>query len=699
MFGKRKRDLKPSIFQILFLLVFLPIIFVFLILYSLWIKQLNNEFIKHEKIVEKQIIERYIESTKNHVNTVVKFIDEERTERLNIIKRFSKERTLKIYGIIEDIYSKYKDKKSSSEIQSLILKRIRQFIKVDKISYVSIKQTDGICVMCSSLPALEGSNVLYMQDRNGVYVVKKEINRAIHSGGFVRYRWYNKKRNYVIERLSYVRLFKPFNWVVSSGYYIDEFDSQTKKDIVEILRNYRYGENKNNYVFIARLISLNGGDCYALGVLNPNTTRQYEGKCLSSNVKDANGNYFRRDILKQLKNKGWALVAYYYKIPDSDAFGKKISFIKIYKPWNWIVGSGFYVKDAQFATQTTMKNLSVITDDLEQKTKIAIVAIILVFFILFCIIYAIFERILGNFSREFKRSIQNKTLLDTDLVNLKEISSIVEFGNQIIELVKESEEKLNSFNKLLKEQVEEISQKLREKDAAIFQRSKYAQMGEMMSMIAHQWRQPLNAINTAVVNLQMRAMLNEEIKSSEIEECANLVQNLNRGLSQTISDFMRFFKRDNSKIEFDLKDTINKALNMIEYLFSSHKIEVVLDIKEDITILGYPQELMHIIINLVSNAKDVIIEREIKNPKIFIKAYIDNGNAKIAVEDNAGGIDNDAIDKIFNLYFTTKDESKGTGIGLYMSKMSIEKNFNGTIKAYNSESGAVFEISLPLNNK
>ncbi len=647
-------------------------------------------------MIKKQVMAKYIDSTKNHVETVINFIDKERKQRLNILKRFTKDRSLRVYYIIDSVYKKYNGKLPHEKIKNIVRKKIKEFVKRNRDSYAFIVNTKGRCVLCTTLPALEDNNIIYIQDRYGKYVVKEEIEKAKNGGGFVNCRWYSPKRSFSTERLSYVKLFKPYGWVVGSGYYVDKFSQTIKNDIRDILRNYRYGDSMHNYIFISRLININGGDCYALGILSPNVTKEYEGKCISSNVKDIKGKYFRRDALRQLRKKGWALVKYYYKIPDSNKYGKKIAYIKLYKPWNWIVGSGFYVKDAEFAMQKTLESVDMIAQKLKYKAGRYVLAVSIFVVLVVFTLYVFTKRILEGYANKFKHSVHNKTMIDKDSICIKEMSDVIEYGNSIIDLVKTQEEKLNEFNKTLQKRIDEATKKLREKDAVIFERSKYAQMGEMMSMIAHQWRQPLNAVSSAVVNIQMKAMLGENVGTEEIEKCASFVQNRNRDLSNTINDFMTFFRKSDTPLRFNVKEAVEKSVKMLDYVFSLNNIELLLDIGDGIVIVGYPQELVHIMINLINNAKDAIRENDIEKGKITIKAKQKDNFCIISVKDNAGGIDESILDKVFELYFTTKENSKGTGIGLYMAKMSIEKNFNGSIKAFNEDCGAVFEISIPI---
>ena len=161
-------------------------------------------------------------------------------------------------------------------------------------------------------------------------------------------------------------------------------------------------------------------------------------------------------------------------------------------------------------------------------------------------------------------------------------------------------------------------------------------------------------------------------------------------MSQTIDDFTNFFKKDTKKVEFCPREIIEDALKLIEGRLKQNKVNVEVEFIKTESILGYRSEFSQVILNIINNAIDVLKERDIKNRKIWIRIR----GKKIEIEDNAGGVPEEIKDKIFEPYFTTKFQSQGTGIGLYMSKVIINQHFNGELFAYNSDKGAIFVIDL-----
>ena len=247
---------------------------------------------------------------------------------------------------------------------------------------------------------------------------------------------------------------------------------------------------------------------------------------------------------------------------------------------------------------------------------------------------------------------------------------------------------LQNLNYTLEERVKEEVEKNIQKDKQLELQSRMALMGELLSMIAHQWRQPLNALSAIVSNLKLDLMLGSFDKN-ELAKIVDKMENLIIHLSHTIDDFRKFYREDNQFVKIKISKIIDDSINIVLPSLKAHSIDLKVDIKDDFELTTMPNRLKQVLLNIIKNASDVLQERNIKNPTIKIEVK----NKTIFIKDNAGGIKNDIIDKIFEPYFTTKNEKNGTGLGLYMSKTIIEK-LNGNIEVYNDENGAVFKIEL-----
>jgi len=222
-------------------------------------------------------------------------------------------------------------------------------------------------------------------------------------------------------------------------------------------------------------------------------------------------------------------------------------------------------------------------------------------------------------------------------------------------------------------------------------------MGEMVSMIAHQWRQPLAAISAGCVNLKVQNEMGI-LNNQTTVEIVDKIEEYTQHLSKTIDDFMNFFKPNKEKIFTTANDLIEETLNIVGASVKNHHIIVIKEINCDDEFKTYSNELKQVLMNIIKNAKDALVEKEIEDPVIKIKAYKEDKNIVIEISDNAGGIPEDIIDKIFDPYFSTKGKN-GMGIGLYMSKIIAEEHCGGELTVKNGEKGAVFTLKLPINSE
>ncbi|MCT7580842.1 sensor histidine kinase [Aliarcobacter butzleri] len=272
-------------------------------------------------------------------------------------------------------------------------------------------------------------------------------------------------------------------------------------------------------------------------------------------------------------------------------------------------------------------------------------------------------------------------------------NSFNEMAGKIEDLIKE-EKKLNCN---LEQKVQIETSKQKEQEQLLIQQTRLAAMGEMIGNIAHQWRQPLNALGLVLQNLKFSYDMGE-LDEKMMDKSINKADMLTKNMSKTIDDFRNFFKPNKSKEKFGINQNINKAIELVESTFEHHNIKLEKNFSSDeLEFHGFPNEFSQVILNILTNAKDAIIENKILNPLVIVETKIENDNICISIKDNANGIDENIVNKIFEPYFTTKDEGKGTGIGLYMSKIIIENNMNGKIEVYNLEKGANFIIKLPIN--
>jgi len=251
--------------------------------------------------------------------------------------------------------------------------------------------------------------------------------------------------------------------------------------------------------------------------------------------------------------------------------------------------------------------------------------------------------------------------------------------------------KLMDDNKSLKKQLEVMSSQIDTKDKIVIEQSKMASMGEMINNIAHQWRQPLAEVTSLLMKLEVKIRIKHSISNVELLDTIDSSNHILKFMSHTVDDFRNFFTINKEKKTFLIVEQISTALNIMKSSLQKHHIKVNLIIKNNISLYGFPNEYIQVLINIISNAKDIIITNKIENKKIIIKVYIKNGKSVVEIEDNGGGINITPLNKIFEPFYTNK-EKDGTGIGLFMSKLIVEDNMHGKLTVVNKNDGACFYI-------
>jgi PAS domain S-box-containing protein len=258
----------------------------------------------------------------------------------------------------------------------------------------------------------------------------------------------------------------------------------------------------------------------------------------------------------------------------------------------------------------------------------------------------------------------------------------------------EKRRELEEINSSLELRITQALDDLRQKDQILILRDRQAVMGEMIHNIAHQWRQPLNTLGLMVQQLPIyygSAEFNREFLEENTEKSMDLIMHM----SQTIDDFRDFFKPEKQAVAFSVNQVITRTLPLIEMSFQQQEqIKITIDSEGDPMVNGYPNEYAQVLLNILMNARDALVGHNPDVALISIRTFAKAGKTVVTVSDNAGGITDDIIDRVFDPYFTTKGPDKGTGIGLFMSRSIIEKSMGGRLTVRNSGSGAEFKIEV-----
>jgi C4-dicarboxylate-specific signal transduction histidine kinase len=273
--------------------------------------------------------------------------------------------------------------------------------------------------------------------------------------------------------------------------------------------------------------------------------------------------------------------------------------------------------------------------------------------------------------------------------------------NQIEAIIKDITDIENTKNELLEHKnfidikVEKNIESLRKKDDIMLAQSRLASHGELISMLAHQWRQPLSSISTTLANIQLQIQLNIFDKKEVESEIESINESMKK-LNEKIDEFRLFFQPIENKTTIRVDNIIKNSVSLLEQTLNENKIDVKLELNCDIKMTTYPNKITQIVLNIIKNSIEQLLESKVKTPYISIKCNIeDNKILFIRVADNGGGISDEIIFNIFDPYFSTKGKN-GVGLGLFISQTIANKYLDGDIKAYNNKDGAVFLIELPI---
>lgn len=535
---------------------------------------------------------------------------------------------------------------------------------------------------------------------------------------------------------------------IANSLYEKYKDTKTAKEIKKLIQdalvNIRFNDGRG-YFFIYSL----DYECILLPV-----ARRLEGTSFY-NFKDGKGMYLTREIIKQIKKeKEGYLTWWYHKPGDMKKQYEKIGYNKYFEPLDWFIGTGEYVKDfeetikaditARLSTYSYGNDSYIFVFDKDANTiahpdKTKIDTNILINQNIDRL--HLRKKMLKLAEQEEGGFLEYSFTKYTTLKNTEKISYVMKFKDwdwvigsgfytdDLKELIENKEVELQELNQqqldtiifissifmiiiialslllsyTIQNRFENYKLKVRLKDKMITEQSKMAAMGEMLGNIAHQWRQPLSTISTGATGMLAQKEYGL-LKDEQFEVTCNAINDNAQYLSKTIDDFKNFIKGDRTKKVFNLKENIQSFVHLIEGSIKTHNIKLILDVKEDITVDGYENELIQCFINIFNNSKDVLKEHIPKNRLILISASVDDENTIIKFTDNGKGIPEDILPKIFEPYFTTKHQSQGTGLGLNMTYKFIVNGMSGTIVAQNvsfkyqneSYSGAEFTISIPL---
>ncbi|MGA1932021.1 sensor histidine kinase [Arcobacter sp. YIC-464] len=590
--------------------------------------------------LKERFIEKSKEDIRNQVDLVYEYINYEKLNSTKNLKNSLKKEVQQAHRIMTHIYEKYKDTKTKEEIVQKIKDALRNHTFNDGRGYFYIYDLEARNILHPLKPELEGKDLLDFQDKKGNYI-SKDILKGLSTNDEFFYELYWNKPKYL--DIQFKKITYNFKFK-PYGWFIGtgEYLDDFEKTLKKKILDYiqKINQTNENYVFV---IDYKGN---YLSHINKN----YIG-LNRIDLKDSNSFYITKEIIKSAK-EGDGYLTYNSTVkPKTGKTYKKTTYVKGFDYWQWAIATGFYMDELESNLKTIEKEAMLRKKDDFYN--------ILIFGILLSVIFILISIFL---SRQLKYK----------------------------------------FLKHKKELIKQINRN-NEKDLILSQQAKMAAMGEMIGNIAHQWRQPLNAITTQSSGLKFKNEFTT-LDKKEIDESMDNITHTVEYLSNTIDDFKDFFNPKKQYVKFTIEELLSKVDKLLGVHYRNRGITIIKNIDE-IEVLGYENELLQVLINIFNNAKDEFERNKVEKRYIFIEAKEFDDKVIIKIKDNALGIPEDIINNIFKAHFTTKQKSNGTGIGLYMSKQILKRFANGDIEASNvsfdyknvSYKGACFKLTIQKN--
>ncbi|NVJ53140.1 MAG: cache domain-containing protein [Campylobacteraceae bacterium] len=750
--------------RILNIIKYSPIIFILFcsVFIGYFIKTEHTKNIKSEK---EQVQKNFVEQERARVEFITKkayeFIVKKDKSKTKTLRNKLKNHVINAHNIAMSIYENNKKTKTKQEITKLIKDALREIRFLNGRGYFFIFSMEGKSILNASFPKIEGKDLWEYQDAKGTFLLQ-EMNELMKKQDEVFYDWYWNKPEYEDNpeylKVGFFKKFKPYDWFIGTGEYMHDFTNELKKEALEIVQNLKY--KNNGYIFVidskGEIISTLHKGMIGVNIHDLNINRELSKKFDLFITADRKGDFFNYKVYKEVE--------------DSKPKNKTAYFQK-FDSWKWVIGSGFNIEDADSIIEERQKILENKYDNYLKKLILLSTIFLVVVLVLSFFISKYLEKIFVAYKTELKSKNENllraqklAKLGDWELdissneiswseevykifdikedikIDLSFMKNLIDqedrkiFENSIKRVINEGKKhcclckiKRQSDNKTLwldfKGEIDKSNNTLigtiqditvrknlelekEQHEKILYQQSKMAAMGEMLNNIAHQWRQPLSSISTAATGIKLQKDM-DILKDEDLTQAMDNINKSAQYLSQTIEDFRNFFNPKNSSYkELSLRESIDRSLSLVEAQFKAKSIKIIKDI-EEIRLFTLENEFIQVLINILNNSRDALLEKTINDKVIMISSIVQNEELTLEIIDNAGGIDEEIINRVFEPYFTTKYKSQGTGIGLYMSQEIVTKLLKGHISVSNKEfiyenksyKGACFTIVQNINFK
>jgi signal transduction histidine kinase len=623
---------------------------------------IKEELINEKKLLMKTIVDESIRRVEISQNNSKIFFDGRLRQRVH-----------NSYQIATNLYNKYKDKMSEKELKELIKDSLRSIRYGAERGYIFITSMEGEEILYPVKPEFEGKNIIDLQDAKGNFVIKNEINLLKTADeGFLNEYWIDHKTNKEDKKRVFIKKFEPFNWYIGTGFYLSDATIETQNRIKRTLTHLRFGEKGESYLYILDWKNRGLDNQTIKTVVHPLLG---DDKWLDINKKDSTGFAYRKEYLKQLNSKKDAFLLIHIPKLGTTKEYEKLIYVQYYPKWNWIIGSGVYLDRLEVIVQKRVAILQEqLTHEIWALSIVFVLAILSAFFI-----SRRFSNILNQIVDGYKEEI-TKRENELKLLNLS-----------LQDKVEEKTEELQTLNRDLEYQIKKAVQEINNKNEIIVRDSTLRAQAETLSMVAHQWRQPLNSISLLVSNISIKNSLSG-LTNEELEDGLNRVSGNIQKLSSLIDEFRSVFG-EVSLYEIEFNTLKHNIISLIKLKYQNMDINFNISENDfDIKILSSEKKLDEIFEDIIQNSVDALSENESKN--IYIEFKLDERYLSISIIDNGKGVPIEERDKLFEAYFSTKSLNS-SGLSLYMAKVSLQK-MNANIEYKPRNIGSEFIIKLPI---
>jgi len=683
-----------SIIQVMFIGMFFVCLLGIAVTACFWImsdiRQNKNQIAyetERETLFQKQIL-------KEQVSEVIQYIEYMKPKTENQLKASIRQKIHEAHKIAETLYHKNKEKLTDEQIQSLIRETLRAVRFNDGRGYYFITSLEGVEILFTDRPQLEGKNILDMQDINGKYVIQDMIQLVREKQeGFYEYHWTQpgKGEDRVHRKIAFIKLFEPYNWFIGTGEYLNDVEAEIQAEVIDRIEHIKFSET--GYVFAGTLdgLSLSG---------------PAKGKNMID-IKDVNGVNIVQELISRA-NAGGGFVEYELPAFEGYVAHKKISYSMAIPGWQWYVGAGLNKENFEGLALEKKK-------ELKERIQKNILYILFFFAALLTIISIAFSvisrRIRSAFQALelfFQTAVTEKKKIDTDSFHFTEFQTLSASANKMIEKINASE------------------QQIRENQALLIQAEKMSSLGGLAAGMAHEINNPLGIIMGAIQNAQRHldpAMAkNREIATESGLDFDKAIQYLEK---RSILLYLNSIKTASERaaeivkkmLGFSRKSESTKSLHQVSILMDNaiemagsdydlkkkydfKTIRIIREYDPDLSLFCNGSEITHVVLNILKNAAQAMEDRGGRKdtpPEIIIRSIDQGESCLLEIIDNGPGMDSAHKEKIFEPFFTTKAPGQGTGLGLSVSYFIISRNHNGIIEVESElDRGTRFIIRLPM---